>query len=402
MTIREQLLRLRQHKIKHQHGRVRMRRIADHRNGVRMRHDRIKREPVDRCAFALELLGRVVKGRQRQRHLAHRHQIGEQRVTLADREAVGLGDVAKELEALLLPHHLDETGEPVGIVGLDRNPAFPFRIEQVLVALRQVGFLHQIGIVGGDQHIQTEARPGSIGWDRGRHQVGEIGRLDLGEELLGIQRLHGGRVVEHEINVVAPGACLVEDALADVLGAGAIEIDLDPVFLLEGGDERGVVLGRSVRIERDRALALGAFDQALGAVRALVVRDLGEASRLRGHNAARQQEHHEARERGEREHDPAHLLGIAIFPEPVVPGHGGLPAWANDRPQKHGGQPLRRSPSPSRRSACGPDCRRASSRSSPPECRAPQASAGSRETRWRSRARHGARAWSCAPRPMRE
>jgi hypothetical protein len=174
VAVGEQLLRFRQHEIEHQRGCIRMRRIGNHRNGVRMRHNRIKREPIDRPAFALELLGRVVEHGQRQRHLAHRHQIGEQRVPLAHREAVALGDVAKEFEALLLPHHLDETGEPVRVISLDRNLALPFRIEQVLIALRQVGLLHQIGVVGWDQHIQTEARPGSIGWDRGRHQVREI------------------------------------------------------------------------------------------------------------------------------------------------------------------------------------------------------------------------------------
>src|SRR5258705_5039614 len=47
MTIREQLLRLRQHEIKHEYSRMRMRRIAADRSVVRMRYNRIKREPVD-------------------------------------------------------------------------------------------------------------------------------------------------------------------------------------------------------------------------------------------------------------------------------------------------------------------------------------------------------------------
>src|SRR5438045_213084 len=57
---------------------IRMRRPAGNADAVRARNRRRYDEPVDRCAFVLELLGLVVVCRQGQRDFTRSHQIGEQ------------------------------------------------------------------------------------------------------------------------------------------------------------------------------------------------------------------------------------------------------------------------------------------------------------------------------------
>ncbi len=128
------LLALADHEIVEQQRRVRMRRAARHRRAVAERDHRLEIERLDRRAVALLLLGLVAVDRERERHFARLHQIGKQRVAAAHRHAVGLHDVAEELQALLLAHLHHDGAEPVEVRGLDRKPSLPARIEQVLVA----------------------------------------------------------------------------------------------------------------------------------------------------------------------------------------------------------------------------------------------------------------------------
>src|SRR5262249_12310296 len=122
-----------------------------------------------------------------------------------------------------------------------------------------------------------------------------------------------------------------------LLGARAVEVDLDAVFALERADQRGVVVGRHVGIERERALALGAFDEALGAVGALVVGDLGDAAGLRRRLIRQEKERDQARRRGEPQQGPAQLLGVLIFLEPAHVVPSGAPGMIP--PKRQGGQP---------------------------------------------------------------
>jgi hypothetical protein len=57
---------------------------------------------------------------------------------------------------------------------------------------------------------------------------------------------------------------------------------LNAIFFLEASDERGIVVGRRVGIEGERAFALGAVDEPLLAIGALIIGDLSGATGLRG------------------------------------------------------------------------------------------------------------------------
>ena len=85
---------------------------------------------------------------------------------------------------------------------------------------------------------------------------------------------HGGEAVDR----AASGAALRHGALNQVLRARAPILELDAVFLLEGGDHRVHVGRHGGTVDADGAFLLGAFDQHLGAVGALIGGDLGQGS----------------------------------------------------------------------------------------------------------------------------
>jgi hypothetical protein len=66
--------------------------------------------------------------------------------------------------------------------------------------------------------------------------------------------------------VKRPAAGLGREALQDVAGGAAPEIDLHPVFLLESRDQRSHGLWGDRRIDGDASFLLGARDQAGGAI----------------------------------------------------------------------------------------------------------------------------------------
>ena len=161
-------------------------------------------------------------------------------------------------------------------------PSLPFHsgLQQVLIGLGQALLLHQIGVVGLHEGIEIDRRPLTVLRHRLRQEVGEIGRLHLLQQVLAIERLERRARPGHDVDLEAPGPGLVQDALQDALGVGTPDLDLDAVFLVEGRDQNRNVLGRDRRIEGELLFALGAFDQPLLAVGALVGRDLGDTIRL--------------------------------------------------------------------------------------------------------------------------
>jgi hypothetical protein len=122
---------------------------------------------------------------------------------------------------------------------------------------------------------------------RRRYQVGEIRRSHLLQNFLAPQCLHGRTVVENEIHLEALGPGLRQRALADVLGTRAPKVDLDAVLLRERTDQRRVIVGRRIGIERERTFPLAAFAQALLAIATVVAGDLGDLAGLRPRRCCR-------------------------------------------------------------------------------------------------------------------
>src|SRR5213594_3694485 len=131
-----------EHEIVEQHRRMRVRRLPGERDAVDPRDRGLDRIPVDRGASLLQLLGVVVVDGERERHLARGDQAGEQRVPPAHRQPVPRDDLAEKPQALVLADSLDHHREPVDVLGLDPQPPFPSRVQEILVGLRQLVFLH--------------------------------------------------------------------------------------------------------------------------------------------------------------------------------------------------------------------------------------------------------------------
>ena len=76
----------------------------------------------------LQLRRPVEISRERKRHFAGYHEIGQQRMALTHRNAVGRDDIAKHVSPRSSPNVVDDRAEPVAVVGLDTELAFPSRI----------------------------------------------------------------------------------------------------------------------------------------------------------------------------------------------------------------------------------------------------------------------------------
>src|SRR6266508_3758410 len=165
VALREDLLAfLADLEVVEQHRGVRMRGAARDADPVRPRDRRADREPVDRRALALELFGLVIVYGQRERHLARHDELREQRVALAHRHAVSCDDLLEEFRALGLADLVEHAREPIRVLLLDAESAFPLRVEQIFPCLRQLLLFHGFGVVGLNEHVQ--ARPTHSPWGR--------------------------------------------------------------------------------------------------------------------------------------------------------------------------------------------------------------------------------------------
>ncbi len=242
---------------------MRMRRRARDGHSVRTRDRGGDHGPVDWRAFLLQLLRGVVVDGERQGHLSRCHEIGEERVPLADRDAVRVYDLAEKLQALGLAHVAHDPGEPVGILRFDAELSLPLRIEEVAVALWKILFLDEAGVVSERKNVQPRGGPFAMGEHGLRDEIGQKGRVHRLEQLLALKRFEFDAIGVDDIDGEAPCPRFRRDALAKFLGAAPPRGRLDPVLLLEGGRERRHVLDRHGGVDRQRAFPLGSFDQHL-------------------------------------------------------------------------------------------------------------------------------------------
>ena len=177
-------------------------------------------------------------GREPERDLAGDDHVVEHRVPAPHRDAVGGDDVAEQLQALRLAEAEHDLREPVVVLGLDREPPLPARVEQVAVGLRQLVLFDQVGVVGLHEGIEIDRGPFAVGRDRSRDEIGEQRRLHLGEQLLARQRLERRARRHHDADLVAARLGLVEHARHHGFGIPAPGLDLDAVFLGEGLGQR--------------------------------------------------------------------------------------------------------------------------------------------------------------------
>ena len=172
-------------------------------------------------------------------------------------------DLLEHLARPLLADLAEDAGQPVGIFLLDAEPALPLRVGEVLPRLRQLLFLHELGVVGLHEHVEPRAHPFAVRTDRRGDQVGVMRALDELENLLARQRLQLGSVGLDDVDGMAAGARFLKRAVEDGLGAGAPDAGLDAVLLLVGLDDRTEVGRLRGRVDRDLAFALRALDQPL-------------------------------------------------------------------------------------------------------------------------------------------
>ncbi len=177
-------------------------------------------------------------------------------MTLAHRQAVDAHDVAEDAQpgvfAQLLHHHR----EPVLVLGLDAQAAFPPRVSQISKGLGQLVLLDEARVVGLHEHVDARADPVAVRLQRLRHQVLEVLRAQRLQAFLAIQRLHLRAVGLDQVGVAAAGAHLGHRALQHLLRVGAPGPELDAVLLLERRGERRKVLGHERGVEHHLAFFL--------------------------------------------------------------------------------------------------------------------------------------------------
>src|SRR5258706_7223241 len=137
VALREDLLAfLADLEVVEEHRRVRMRGAARDAHSVRPRDRRADGKPVDRRALAFELSGLVIVYGQRERHLARYDKLREQRMPLAHRYPVFCDDLLEKLRAAGLADFCEQACEPVRVLLLDAEFAFPLGVEQIFPGLR--------------------------------------------------------------------------------------------------------------------------------------------------------------------------------------------------------------------------------------------------------------------------
>src|SRR5216684_7574089 len=108
----------------------------------------------------------------------------------ADGDTVGRDDFPEDAYAARLPDLGENPRKPIRIVRLDAKLALPARVREILVALRQVLFSYQPGVVGERENVETRAHPLAVRTDRGGDQIRQMRRLHSLRQLLAVQHLH--------------------------------------------------------------------------------------------------------------------------------------------------------------------------------------------------------------------
>src|SRR6185436_5361829 len=185
--------------------------------------------------------------------LARRDELGEQHVALAH-----VGPELRELpeirQAGLGAPLLDERRHPLGVGRLDPDAALPLRVEEAEIVRRQLLAPHFRGVVGDDEEIHAVGDPHAVLRHRGGRQVGEVGRVELGEELLARHHLHLRGVRLDDVDREAARARLGDCALHHLLADRPPQLHLDAGLLFERLRERARLGGRERGVERERAV----------------------------------------------------------------------------------------------------------------------------------------------------
>ena len=260
---------------------MRVRGLLRHGDAVRDAHRWLDHEPVDRRALLLRLLDAVLVDRQRERYLAGGDEAREKRMAAAHRDAVRRDELSPEAHAFRLAHVGDHRREPLVVIALDRELAFPLRREQVLEAPRQLALSHLVGVVGVHEHVLQRRHPFAV---RGDGEVGVlllVRRAHFLQQPFAPQRLELRRDGGDDIRRSAARPALGKRAVEDDLRARAPIVHLDAVAPLVGLDELVRVFGREGGVEEERPFLLRALDEPLLAIWAGIERELRQRLRLR-------------------------------------------------------------------------------------------------------------------------
>ena len=230
----------------------------------------LEREPVDRRAFALRTLGDVLVHGERERHVACDHQVVEQRVAAAHRNAVLRHQLAEEADTFFLAHVHGHRGVPLRHASLEAELALPLGIEQVLIGARKVLLAHEVRVVGLDPERQVSRGPAAMRALRATEKLHAMRRRHRLQYFLAVERLHLERRGVHRIEIVPSGAGLDHGALQHLFRCRAPELHVDAIALLESGGQAGQVLLGKARVQHERAFRRRRRDDLLQPVSALV------------------------------------------------------------------------------------------------------------------------------------
>src|SRR5919201_1258520 len=155
-----------------------------HADGARLPQHGRERLPVDWRARLLQRLHIVVVRIDEERNFARGNKLGAENVAVAH-GGLHRRQPPEECEAALLAHAFDERGEPQHIGRFDRQASVPARLQQVLVARRQLVGLHEPRVVAEDEEGEARGHPLAMAFrERGRREFGECGRIEILEQLL--------------------------------------------------------------------------------------------------------------------------------------------------------------------------------------------------------------------------
>jgi hypothetical protein len=118
------------------------------------------------------------------------------------------------------------------------------RPQQIVIGLGQAILAHELGVVGLDDGAEIDRHPLPVRSDRLGNDAGEIWRLDLLQQILPVKRLERRARPRHDVDLETPSPGLAHDAVQEAFRIRAPDLDLEAVFPVEGGDERGNVIRR--------------------------------------------------------------------------------------------------------------------------------------------------------------
>ncbi len=291
----------REHEVGEKERRVRVRRAARDADGIGPPEGGLERLPADRGTLHGQAFRVVVVDICGERDLARGDQLTHECVPAADLR-LRLRQPAEEEKPLFLAHVFHHGAKPVDIASLDADPAGEPRVKKIVVGIRHLVRLHEVGVVADGEEVEAVRDVMPVLRKSGLGQVAEMGAAELVEQLFAVERLHLGAVRLQDVADETAGARLRDGALHDPFAAGAPELRLDAVPLLEGSGEGNGILQVERRVDDDLAFPASASEDAGFPIRPLQ-KVQGAMRRVRGlrlsarHPRGTQQPQHGAVER---------------------------------------------------------------------------------------------------------